>query len=288
MPKTTKSAQTSSSASNAKKAPARVSKSAKSKRRGRPFDHEMRPPKRGDSVRRIAKLSLIAEKARKARAIRKPGTDGGESSLTKRQRQVLDFMREEQSISGLIPSTREIQLAFGFASQTAVMNHLKALEKHGIIVRIAGRARGVVLPEFARRSTLVEIPVYGRIAAGLATDNSQERDGCISVDSETLGIPNNARTFALKVRGESMIGAHIMDGDTVVLEFREPNPGDIVAALVDGETTLKRYLLERGRPYLKAENPEYPNLIPARELVIQGVLVAVIRQVCAPKRRRAA
>ncbi|MDA7908208.1 hypothetical protein N9C66_11065 [Akkermansiaceae bacterium] len=63
-----------------------------------------------------------------------------------------------------------------------------------------------------------------------------------------MGIPRNARTFALKVRGESMIDAHICDGDTVILEFREPRPLDVVAALIDGEITLKRFVMEKGRP----------------------------------------
>ena len=75
-----------------------------------------------------------------------------------------------------------------------------------------------------------------------------------------------------------MIDAHICDGDTVVLEMREPRNGDVVAALIDGETTLKRYLLERGAPYLQAENESYPDLIPLRELVVQGVMVALLRK----------
>ena len=92
----------------------------------------------------------------------------------------------------------------------------------------------------------------------------------------------------LRVRGDSMIEAHILDGDIVILEDRKDvQNGDIVAALIDGETTLKRYVTEHGRPYLKAENPLYPNLIPARELRIQGVLVSLVRkQMAAPRRKR--
>jgi len=76
-----------------------------------------------------------------------------------------------------------------------------------------------------------------------------------------------------------MIGAHIVDGDIVILEdTKEVQDGDIVAALIDGETSLKRYVVERGRPYLKAENPCYPDLVPARELKIQGVMVSLIRK----------
>jgi repressor LexA len=88
----------------------------------------------------------------------------------------------------------------------------------------------------------------------------------------------------LRVQGDSMIGAHIIDGDIVILEdSKEVQNGDIVAALIDGETTLKRYVMEHGRPYLKAENPRYPNLIPARELKIQGVMVSLVRKQERPK-----
>ncbi len=86
-----------------------------------------------------------------------------------------------------------------------------------------------------------------------------------------------------------MIDAHILDGDIVIMEDRkEVRNGDIVAALIDGETTLKRYVTDHGRPYLKAENPMYPNLIPARELRIQGVMVSLVRkQAVIPRRKRA-
>ena len=94
-----------------------------------------------------------------------------------------------------------------------------------------------------------------------------------------FNVSKNRGTFALRVRGDSMIGAHIVDGDIVVLEdSKEVHNGDIVAALIDGETTLKRYVVERGWPYLKAENPRYPKLIPARELKIQGVMVSLVRK----------
>ena len=94
----------------------------------------------------------------------------------------------------------------------------------------------------------------------------------------TLGLSPNRRAFALKVRGDSMIEAQISDGDVAILEFREPRANDIVAALIDGESTLKRYVVERGRPFLRAENPRFPDLIPIGELTVQGVMVALIRK----------
>ena len=157
------------------------------------------------------------------------------------------------------------------------MSHLRALERKGVIVRLAGKARAVVFPEDLEREEVVDIPIYGSIAAGMAETVEELKEGCLSIDIASLGIPRNARTFALKVRGESMIDAHICDGDTVILEFREPRHLDIVAALIDGETTLKRFVMENGRPFLHAENTNFQDIIPASELVVQGVLVGLLR-----------
>lgn len=197
--------------------------------------------------------------------------------LTERQQEILDFIREQQDLRGMTPTTAEIMERFGFASPNAVTSHLQALERKGALLREPNKARGLVLTDSYRGRAMVEIPIYGTIPAGLPADERQEPDGCISVDVETLRLPKGARVFALKVRGESMIGAGILSGDVVVLEFREPRNGEVVAALIDGETTLKRYVVQRGKPFLKAENPRFQNLIPAQELVIQGVQVALLR-----------
>lgn len=199
--------------------------------------------------------------------------------LTDRQRELLDFLRGYQRQHGVMPSTRDIQAHFGFSSQTAAMSHLRALEKKGVIQRHSHKARAVVFPEDLERAEIVDVPLYCSIAAGYAEAQEQQADGSIAVDAKTLGLARNARTFALKVRGESMIGANICDGDLVILEVKQPRPRDVVAALIDGETTLKRYLVQDSQPYLKAENPAFPDLIPASELVIQGVMQALIRQV---------
>jgi SOS-response transcriptional repressor LexA len=132
-----------------------------------------------------------------------------------------------------------------------------------------------------RRMTLV--PIVGSVCAGFGEPVEPVEMGAIPVDLEALSIKSSSRTFALKVRGDSMTGAQISDGDLVIVEAREPRIGDIVAALIDGETTLKRFVIEDGELFLKAENPRYPNLIPLRELVIHGVVRAVVR-VCDPSR----
>jgi repressor LexA len=197
--------------------------------------------------------------------------------LSKRQNAVLGFVRDQQSRTGLIPATREIQKHFRYKSQTSVQDILNALERKGALERNPRKARSLVLSSFTKRPALVDIPIYGTIPAGIPSDQEQEKDGCITVDIDSLKIPKNARTFALKVRGDSMIDAHIQEGDTVILEFKEARNRDIVAALIDGDTTLKRYVVQRGKPFLKAENPKFPDLIPAQELVIQGVMIGLFR-----------
>jgi repressor LexA len=142
----------------------------------------------------------------------------------------------------------------------------------GLAPQIKGN---IVLP--GRKARLIDIPIFGTIPAGHPSDQQQESDRCISIDPDCIQLPRNARTFALQVRGDSMKDAAIVEGDVVIMEFCEPRSGDIVAALIDGETTIKRYLVQRGKPFLRTEKPKYPDLMPAHELVIQGVFRALIR-----------
>ena len=198
-------------------------------------------------------------------------------NLTTRQSEILSFIREGAEERGVIPSVREIMTRFGFTSPATVASHLDLLEKKGVIVRNPGRSRNIILKDFAPRPKLLEVPLYGMIPAGIPEGQEQQSDRCITVDPGSIRLPRNARTFALEVSGDSMIGAGILERDVVILEHAEPRNRDIVAALIDGDVTLKRYLVEKGVPFLRAENPLYPDLIPARELVIQGVFRALIR-----------
>ncbi len=211
-------------------------------------------------------------------------------TLTQKQQAVLDFIRGHWEAEGAAPSLREIAGHFGFRSMTAALDHVRALRRKGALSGGGGsesgsgegrraRALRVVSPWQGLKRRVVDIPVYGSIPAGFADERRQEAKGCISMDVGTLGIRPTPRTFALEVRGDSMIGRHIVDGDVVVLEHgMTPRPGDVVAALIDNESTLKTYLVNRGRPVLRAENPKYPDLVPAEELVIQGVMVALVRR----------
>jgi len=199
--------------------------------------------------------------------------------LTARQEEVLNFIRKQQQRTGYPPSSREIQSFFGFQSQTAAMNHLRALEKKGVIRRTPGKARSAVDPSLRLPRGLKPVPMLGEIPAGMPVEGAELSESSVGIDLGVFGIRNSAEVFALKVRGESMSDAQIADGDTIILQKRTPKNGDIVAALIDGETTLKRYVVEKGQPFLKAENAAYPKLIPAAELAIQGVMIGLLRRV---------
>jgi len=197
--------------------------------------------------------------------------------LTERQKRVLDFIQREQREKGITPSTREIQSHFRFASQTSVMQYIAVLERKGFLNRHPHKARALITP--VQKIRITDVPIYGQIPAGMSALTEEMIEGHVSLDARSANISKSRGTFALRVRGDSMIGAHIVDGDIVILEdSKDVQNGNIVAALIDGETTLKRYVVEHGRPYLKAENPRYPNLIPARELKIQGVMVSLVRK----------
>ena len=199
--------------------------------------------------------------------------------MTERQEQILDFVRQFQREKGVPPSSREIQRHFKFGSQSTVIGHLRALANKGQIEQLAGRTWG--LKASAVQAQLFEIPVYGSIPAGLPAMQEQTPEGTLCIDPSVFGVrragPN--RVWALRVHGDSMMDAHILDGDLVVLERREPREGDIIAALVDETTTtLKRLVHLPGRAILRAANKRYRDIVPERQLESQGVLVGLIRR----------
>ena len=203
------------------------------------------------------------------------------TELTKRQRQVLDFIQSVQRAGGSAPTLREIAAHFGFKSSRAAADHLDALKRKAFLESDPGKARTlrVTSPLVKLRNRLVDIPRFGSIPAGLPQTREQDAEGCVSVDVESIGYKPTRNAFALRVTGDSMMGRHILDGDIVVLEHGpDPRPGQVVAALIDGESTLKTFIVKGGKPYLRAENPKYPNLIPAQELMVQGVFKALIRR----------
>jgi repressor LexA len=202
--------------------------------------------------------------------------------LTKKQEAVRKFVENELKAGRPCPTHREIAARFKWSGPNAAAGHLKALIRKGCLIAEQGKVRALQLAEpfpGIPRPVTAEIPLYGSIPAGFGEDREQEPDGFVSVDVATIGFKPTARTFCLKVIGDSMIGKHICDGDIVILEHGpEPRHGDIVAALIDRKNTLKTFVQKGGKRYLRAENPKYPDLIPSEELVIQGVYKGLIRK----------
>ncbi len=198
--------------------------------------------------------------------------------LTERQEAILDFIRRYQSAENVPPSTRVIQQHFGLSAQSTVAQHLRALANKGQLEQLADGRWG--LRALATQAQLFEVPVLGAIPAGLPALQEQEPDEIIAIDPAVFGIrrPRPGRLWALRVTGDSMIEAHILDGDLVLMEWREPRVGEVIAALVDETTTtLKRLVREKGRMLLRAANPRYPDIAPSR-LEAQGVVLGVIRR----------
>lgn len=203
--------------------------------------------------------------------------------LTERQQDILNYITDFRAENGCSPSIPEIQRQFGIRSPNGVVGHLHALEAKGVIRRGERGSRQIDLigPMQDLRGTVADLPLFGSIPAGSPQELVQQRpDACVSVDEKTLGFKPSNGCFALRVRGESMRDAGILDGDLVVAE-PSPNPrsNQIVVALIDGESTLKRLLRVKDKWFLRAENPDFPELLPRAELSIQGVVRTVIRQV---------
>jgi repressor LexA len=205
-------------------------------------------------------------------------------AATRIQQRILDFILKRQNTDCVTPTFQEIADHFGFRSPNAVTKHVRLLRQKGLLDASSGKTRSLrVISSLNKlRSRIVDIPLYGSIPAGTPQDREQDAEGCVSVDIQTIGYtPKQSiqHLFAVRVTGDSMTGRHILDGDFVILE-RGPDPrnGQIVAAYVDGKNTLKTFMQTGRKVYLKAENPKYPAIIPAEELMIQGVFKALIRQ----------
>lgn len=186
---------------------------------------------------------------------------------------MLDFLgyRESQHFSP--PSYAEICEELGFKSNNAAAELVNALVASGHVTRDPRRARSLRLVKPASG-----IPLLGSIVAGFPDDPSAIPDERFNIDPSNFGIKSRTDAFALKVRGDSMIGRRFFDGDVVLFDRSStPKHQDVVAALIDQECTLKTLVLKKGAAWLKAENPDYPDLIPVHDLQIQGVAKAVIR-----------
>ncbi|MEU9127717.1 transcriptional repressor LexA [Kitasatospora sp. NPDC048540] len=216
---------------------------------------------------------------------RPPGIRTDEAGLTERQRRVIEVIRDSVQRRGYPPSMREIGQAVGLSSTSSVAHQLMALERKGFLRRDPHRPRAyevrgveVARPntaETAGRPSTSYVPLVGRIAAGGPILAEQTVEDVFPLPRQLVG---EGELFALTVRGDSMIEAAICDGDWVTVR-RQPvaENGDIVAAMIDGEATVKRLKREDGKIWLMPHNPAYEP-IPGDNATILGKVVAVLRR----------
>ncbi|HEV2358146.1 MAG TPA: transcriptional repressor LexA [bacterium] len=198
--------------------------------------------------------------------------------LTKRQREILEYLLDTMQRKGYPPSVREIGTALGLTSSSTVHSHLAALEKKGYIRRDPSKPRAIeILKDGASQppKRVVNVPVVGRIAAGaplLADENIED------VFPLPRDFVREDGAFMLRVRGESMIDAGIYDGDYVVIRPQATAAnGEIVAALIGDEATVKRFYKERDHIRLQPENSTMSPIL-TRDVTIIGKAVALIRR----------
>lgn len=194
---------------------------------------------------------------------------------------ILQYIRFSTRRNQRPPTIREIQAGMGFKSPRAVSYYLDKLEKAKRIIR-RGRSRGLFLwgeeERSVGRGASKGLAMFSAIPAGRGDWAETEPERHVQLEPSLFGLGHPDKAFVVPVRGRSMEGAGILDGDLAVLEKREAKAGEVVAALLDGEVTLKR-LVARGRKwFLQSENPDYPDLTPRRDLEVQGVLVGLVRR----------
>jgi len=197
--------------------------------------------------------------------------------LTKRQRQILDYLNEFIEQHGYAPSLEEIGRRFGLSSLATVHKHLTNLQDKGFIRRAWNRSRSVELVPTRTGGQAIDLPLLGYVAAGTPIE--------AVVSTETVTVPEDLvgtrDTYALRVRGNSMIDEQIRDGDLVVVEDRQTaHNGEMVIALLErSEVTLKKFYRENGRIRLQPANDAVPPiLVGAHDVQVQGVVVGVMRR----------
>lgn len=199
--------------------------------------------------------------------------------VTRRQREILDFIAGHLHAKGYAPSFEEIAHQFGFNSLATVHEHLTNLERKGYIRRAHNESRAIEIIPPKGTTGATELPLLGLVAAGQPIEAISGND-TIAVPDEL--IPRRGRSYVLKVRGESMIDEHIKDGDFIVVQERnQADSGQTVVALVHGDSaTVKRFYREPGGWIrLQPANPSMqPLRVNERDVIVQGVVVGVIRK----------
>jgi repressor LexA len=200
-------------------------------------------------------------------------------SLSGKQEQVLKFLMDFNAEHGMPPTIREVCHYFGFKSLNTAHFHLRSLERKGYIQIHPGKGRGITLPG-ARPLSERQIPLVGKVAAGLPILAFENFEEFLGIDKRFFGAE---ACFAVQVKGNSMVDAHIQEGDYVIIKIQDQaENGDIVAALIEDEVTLKYFYRNKNQIRLEAANPEHPPLIFKQEdsmfFRILGIMAGLVRK----------
>jgi repressor LexA len=195
----------------------------------------------------------------------------------------VSFILSYRDKKGFPPTIREIAASLGYRSPNNVRQHLRLIEQKGFIKLLSGKARGIeVCAGFAAEGYKEEeeegIPLIGSVAAGKPITAIENVDGYLTLDRS---IFKGEGLFALRIKGDSMSGMGILNGDIVVVRNKsEAEQGEVVVVIIDGDATLKRFVREEGMVKLRAENPLYEDIIldPGSAVQVAGKLVGVIRK----------
>lgn len=197
-------------------------------------------------------------------------------SLTPRQQKLLTYILDSIRGSGRPPTVREICRAFGYRSTGTARDHLRALETKGHLKKLRCKSRGLVPSNWPKilRAEFPPMPILGRVPAGGPLLAEENLEGSLDLSEEFAG----QKVFALKVHGDSMIDAGICEGDLVVVRAQpHAEPGEIVVALVDGESTVKRLARRGGKLWLQPANRRYEPIAVAGDTKVLGKVIGVIR-----------
>ena len=191
--------------------------------------------------------------------------------LTEKQKRVLNFIREFHAQNAMMPTVREIANNFKL-SIGSIQQHLRGLLAKGALVKRGSISRGI---DFPKRQNFTQVPILGSVHAGTFLEQIEDANDYVYINTD---VTRNRKCFALKVKGDSMEPSGIFEGDTIVVSDTDNvQNGEVVVALVDGESAIKMFFKEKDKIFLKSSNPKYPT-ITSNNIKVVGKLIYLVRE----------
>lgn len=191
--------------------------------------------------------------------------------LTEKQKKVLNFIKAFHAENAMMPTVREIATNFKL-SIGSIQQHLRGLLAKGALIKRGSISRGI---DFPKRQNFTQVPILGSVHAGTFLEQIEDANDYVYINTD---VTRNRKCFALKVKGDSMEPSGIFEGDTIVVsDVDSVQNGDVVVALVDGESAIKMFFKENNKIFLKSSNPKYPT-ITSNNIKVVGKLIYLVRE----------